>query len=106
MTRLIFLTALLIVVIPSLALGESMDDLVKNDSDGLYYKKFTYVPFTGEVNASLEHGRIENGKLEGPWICYYENSELWKKGDYKNGLEEGPWVFYDYDGHRSSYSGT
>ena len=39
MTRLIFLTALLIVMIPSLALAESMDDLVKNNSDGLRWSQ-------------------------------------------------------------------
>jgi hypothetical protein len=41
----------LVLLFPSLVLGDTVDwdDLVENPSDGLYYKKFTDVPFTGEV---------------------------------------------------------
>ena len=39
--------ALIILLFPTFALGETMKDLVV--MDGLYYKKFTDVPFTGKV---------------------------------------------------------
>ena len=91
------LTSVVFVVLlfPSLALGEevTLDDLVK--TDGLFYKKFTDVPFTGKITGS-EQGKIKNGKKEGPWVTYWTNGRVWVKGDYKNGEREGPWVFY-YD---------
>ena len=43
---------LLVLLFPALALGETMDDLVKRD--GLHYKKFTDVPFTGEVTGKKQ----------------------------------------------------
>ena len=70
-----------------------MDDLVERE--GIYYKKFTDVPFSGKVTGGGQ-GEIKNGKREGPWVSYFENGQLWDKGDYKNGKEEGPWVAY-YD---------
>mgnify|MGYP000844846537 CR=1 FL=1 len=69
------------------------DDLVQRD--GLHYKKFTDVPFTGKTTGQ-QQGKIKNGKREGHWVSYHENGQLWMKGDFKNGEEEGPWVFY-YD---------
>ena len=41
-----------------------MDDLVERD--GVHYKKFTQVPFTGEVTGK-EQGSFKNGKKEGFW---------------------------------------
>ena len=47
---------------PSWSENLTMDDLVeKND---LYYKKFTDVPFTGEVSGRLS-GKFKNGKKDG-----------------------------------------
>ena len=40
--------------------GTSMDDLVVRD--GLTYKKFTDVPFTGEIDEGLEQGDYKNGE--------------------------------------------
>ena len=82
---------------PSLALGEevTLDDLV--ETDGLFYKKSTDVPFTGKVTGQ-EQGTFKNGKKEGPWVDYWENGQLKMKGDYKNGKTEGPWVGYNEDG--------
>ena len=68
-----------------------MDHLVERD--GLYYKKFTDVPFTGEV-IGREQGKFKNGKKEGLWITYYSTGQLMMKGEYRNGREEGPWIFY------------
>ena len=76
-----------------------MDDLVKRD--GLYYKKFSDVPFTGEIEGSIQ-GRFKNGKKEGPWVSYWSNGQLDNKGDYKNGKREGPWVGYYENGQLRS----
>ena len=86
---------LIVLLFPSLASGETMDDLVERD--GLHYKKFTDVPFTDEVTGK-EQGIYKDGKKDGPWIKYWSNGQLRQKGDYKNGKREGTWVDYNYDG--------
>ena len=75
---------------PSWSEGISFDDLVERD--GLIYKKFTDVPFTGEVDEGLMQGSFKNGKVEGPWVRYYDNGQLAAKGGFKNSRKEGPWV--------------
>ena len=89
------LTSMVFVVLlfPSLALGEevTMDDLVERE--GIWYKKFTDVPFTGKTTGQKQ-GTFKNGKKEGPWIEYWTNGRLKYKGFYKNGKREGPWVGY------------
>ena len=81
-------------------------DLIQRD--GLFYKKFTDVPFTGETSQSsfkngkeIIHGKGEykNGKREGSWITYWSNGQLYYQGDYnKNGKREGSWVGYYSEG--------
>ncbi len=78
---------LMVLLFPALALGETMDDLVERD--GLYYKKFTDVPFTGNITGKTDQGTIRNGKEEGPWVYYHDNGQLWSKGTYKDGKEDG-----------------
>ena len=92
---------LLVFLFPTLALSEevTLDDLVERK--GLYYKKFTDVPFSGKVTGGGQ-GEIKNGKREGPWVSYFENGQLWDKGDYKNGEREGPWVSYFESGQLDS----
>lgn len=68
-----------------------MGDLVERD--GLYYKKFSDVPFTGEIEGRVQ-GRFKNGKEEGLWIEYWSKGQLFSKGEYKNGEREGPWISY------------
>ena len=87
---------LMVLLFPALALGETMDDLVYRD--GLYYKKFTVVPFTGNMTGKTEQGAFRNGKKEGPWVYYYSNGQLSSKGTYKDGKEDGRWVRYWSDG--------
>jgi len=91
------------------------DDLVERD--GLFYKKFTDVPFTGEEQKEFENGEKDdpqvsyhdngqllekgtrkNGKKDGPWVRYYKNGQLSFKGTYKEGKRDGPWVSYNKDG--------
>ena len=95
--------------------GVIYDDLVERE--GLLYKKFTDIPFTGKttgqtqetykdgvIDGSCEYyfasgqlgekGTYANGKKEGPWVSYHDNGQLAEKGDYEDGEEEGPWVKY------------
>ena len=78
------LTSLVLVVLlfPSLALGETMRDLVERD--GLHYKKFTDVPFSGKTTGKIQ-GTYKNGVLDGPSVSYYDNGQLSEKGTYKDG---------------------
>jgi antitoxin component YwqK of YwqJK toxin-antitoxin module len=100
---------------------ESVDfkDLVKRE--GIHYKKFSDVPFsgktTGKYQGSLRNGRrvglwtdyyksgkllakgtFEDDKPDGLWVIYYENGQLWEKGTYKDGWRDGSWVIYKEDG--------
>jgi len=95
MKRILAPILLVVLLFPSLALGGevTMDDLVWRESDGLYYKKFTDVPFDGEVTGQWQ-GSFRDGKEDGPWVIYYSNGLLEKKGTYKNGKRDGPWVIY------------
>ena len=68
-----------------------MDDLVKRND--LYYKKFTDVPFTGEVSG-LENGKFKNGKRNGKWLSYYETGQLSFKENYKDGELDGLFESY------------
>jgi hypothetical protein len=88
LTCLIFLS-------PNMVLSETMNDLVERD--GLYYKKFTEVPFTGKI-IGRSQGAIKNGKEDGAWVEYHKNGQLFYKGNSKNGKVEGAWVGYNEDG--------
>ena len=78
-----------------------MDDLVKRE--GTYYKKFSEVPFTGQVGG-IEQGSLRNGLREGYWVRYHENGQLKYKGSFKNGKAEGSSVAY-YEGGQLFYKG-
>ena len=52
---------------------DSYDDLVYRD--GIAYKKFSDVPFSGKVTGPF-NGSIKNGKREGVWVCYYGDGQL------------------------------
>ena len=90
---------LLVFLFPSLALSEEVvdyyDDLVQRE--GIFYKKFTDVPFTGKTTG-LTQGTFKNGKRDGPWVLYYDNGGFLEKGTYKNGGYDGPWVKYHDNG--------
>ena len=68
---------------PSLALGEEVtwDDLVR--TNGLMYKKFTEVPFTGKTTGQIQ-GSFKDGKKDGPWVEYRDNGRLQSKIFYKH----------------------
>ena len=92
---------LIFLFISTASLAESMDDLVERD--GLFYKKFSDVPFTGKIDEQTHKGSMKNGKFVGPWIGYHDNGQLSHKGSYnENGKQEGLWVYYWNDGKLSS----
>ena len=62
--------------------SETIKDLVERD--GLYYKKFTDTPFTGEISG-IENGKFKKGKREGKWVHYHKNGQLKLKQNYKFG---------------------
>ena len=104
MKRILASLVLAVLLLPALALGETMDDLVYRD--GLYFKKFTVVPFTGKITGEWQ-GAFRNGKREGPWVYYYDNGQLGTKGTLKDGKKDGPWVVYNQDGTvNKKYTGT
>ena len=89
---LTLLTCLLLLS-PNVVLSETIDDLVERN--GIHYKKFNEVPFSGEITG-LSKGSIKNGKKEGAWVGYWSNGQLMEKGNYKNGKTDGDWV-YNYE---------
>ena len=73
----------------------SRDDLVKRD--GLFYEKFTDMPFTGNVTGKKQ-GKIIEGKPEGEFLTYYESGQLKEKVIYKDGKKEGEGLWYYENG--------
>ena len=81
---------------------ERMENLVKRD--GRWFKKFTEIPFTGQIiehhdNGQLkEKGNYRNGEKEGAWSFHHDNGQLREKGNYRNSELEGEWITYYYNG--------
>ena len=73
----------------------SDDDLVTRE--GIYYQKFTDVPFNGKITGR-QQGSVKDGKREGSWVFYHESGQLGAKGAYKNGEMTGAWIWYQEDG--------
>jgi antitoxin component YwqK of YwqJK toxin-antitoxin module len=89
------LTILFISLLSSPSWSQTMDDLVRRE--GIFYQKFTNIPFTGKVTGK-DQGSFKNGKREGYWISYHENGQLWYEGKYKSGKQEGASVGYHDNG--------
>ena len=70
---------------PSWSETLAYEDLVERG--GLYYKKFTDTPFTGETSGT-GNGKFIKGKKEGKWVYYHKNGQLYTKGNYKDGKRE------------------
>ena len=89
------LTILFISLLSSPSWSVTIDDLVLRK--GLYYKKFTDVPFSGDIKGRISGGFI-NGKFDGLFVHYWENGQLQTKGIYKDGKKEEKWVYFFPDG--------
>ena len=81
MKKLFLVTFILFSLISLPSLSENLDDLVNRE--GLYYEKFSDVPFTGEIKGPYQ-GLIENGKKEGVWKVFSDRENLKKKYNFKN----------------------
>jgi len=82
------ITVLLITLLPSVGWSTPLDELVKRD--GLYYPKFSDVPFTGKVTGETQ-GYLKDGRREGSWVGYFKNGQLSYKGNRKTGDRVGVW---------------
>jgi antitoxin component YwqK of YwqJK toxin-antitoxin module len=89
------ITILFISLLSSHSWSVTFDDLVERD--GLYYEKFTDVPYNGKATGE-EQGSFKSGKREGAWVFYHENGQAWLEYNYKNGSKEGAWVSDNEDG--------
>lgn len=104
MKQLITLITILFISLlssPSWSETVSIDELVTNPSDGLVYRKFTSVPFTGSTTPTSDNpsgGSFKKGKKHGLWETFYENGLLQTKGNYKDGKPDGLWIRYREDG--------
>ena len=78
------LSILFISLLSSPSWSETLDDLVERD--GLYYPKFSEVPFTGKITGN-QQGSIKNGQREGAWVYYREDGTVSKPvtGTFKEG---------------------
>ena len=93
----------LIFLSPNVVMSETMDDLVKRG--GLFYKKFSEVPFTGKVTGK-EQGNYKNGKQEGDWVRYWDDGQLKRAINYKASKIDGLYETYHRNGRlmtRSNY---
>ena len=88
-------TILFISLLSSPSWSETMEDLVvRND---LWYKKFTDIPFTGEISGR-RNGKFKNGERNGLWEWYRYNGDLVNIGNYKDGRKDGIWQYYHRNG--------
>ena len=73
MRTLFIIPLVLMSLVSSLSWGETMDDLW--EMNGIYHKKHTEVPFTGEIEGKsrvdgvFSSGKFENGKMEASGIA-------------------------------------
>ena len=102
------ITVLFILLSSSVSLGNNfvcvytglicpeIDDFEKLiEVDGLLYKKFTEIPFTGHVTDGKLQGFVKDGKRDGAWVEFYNNGILRTKHNYKDGrMWDGLWEYY------------
>ena len=60
-------------------------------------RKFTNVPFTGEVSGQ-ENGKFQDGKVVGEFVRFYDSGQLDYRVNYKDGKRHGLSEYYYQDG--------
>jgi antitoxin component YwqK of YwqJK toxin-antitoxin module len=98
---IVLLTCLLILS-PTVVLGEKLTFGDLEERNGLFYEKSSNVPFSGKVSGVLKgerwtrfsQGEFNKGKKNGPWNEYYDPDHLAVKGSYKDGVKDGLWISY------------
>ena len=84
-------------LLTSVSWSEDIDSNDLVERDGLWYKKFTNEPFTGNSKGERQ-GKIIDGKEEGEWVAYFPNGQLFRKWNYQDGKPEGEWFRYHPNG--------
>ena len=108
LTSIILILFLSLLSSPSWSETLTIDDLLERND--LFYKKYTDVPFTGEVSG-MKNGKFKNGmkvgewltydiegQLNGEWLFYRENGQLKEKGNYKDDVRVGRNQWYYENG--------
>ena len=90
MKTLIKSALLLLLVTALIGCGSDVSSVDLVQREGIYYKKFSEVPFSGKLTGK-EKGLIKNGKKEGEWVNYNSEGTLNKEisGIYKDGERFG-----------------
>ena len=85
MIRILATSLLALCLTASGAFATSLVEFVERD--GIFYKKFTDVPFTGKVDEGAWRGALKNGKREGPWVGYNSDGTRYKvlSGAFRDG---------------------
>ena len=63
-------------LLPALAYGETVKYEYLVEREGIYYKKFTEVPFTGATTEQTQE-LFKDGKKDGAWVRYYDNGQTY-----------------------------
>jgi antitoxin component YwqK of YwqJK toxin-antitoxin module len=108
MKRILAPILLITLLFPSLAYGQSLDDLIGKGNrllcettgagcletidfhvlvknDGVYHKQFNQIPFTGNVTGVYQ-GYLKNGKKHGPWSDFWDGGRIANTRTYKDGI--------------------
>ena len=101
MYKLIFLIFFTTFSITGMSEKVKMNDLTERG--GLYFKKSSEIPFTGELEGRYQ-GKMVNGKREGLWLTYSPDGNLWFKKTYVNGIIDGISCMYHKNGQLRSKS--
>ena len=100
----LFLSLLSIVYLltASVVLGETIDRRRLVERNGLVYKSFSPVPYSGRVTG-LWLGEIVSGLKYGIWKTYWLNGSMASEGKYgQTGQKVGVWKYFNGEGHLSS----
>ena len=91
MKNLSLTLCLAIATIASPSFSETIDDFVERN--GKYYLKFTDEGFSGKVEGKVQE-ILNDGVWDGKYIEYWDNGQLFQKGNYKDGKKDGLWKYY------------
>jgi len=81
--QLIILTLL---IFPISSWAVTLDELVTRD--GIHFKKFSDLPYTGEVTGTYQ-GQFLDGKRHGRWLIYFQSGQLLFEINYDRGMRDG-----------------
>lgn len=95
MNKILIISVMFCFISISQSLSQTFEDLYYKN--GLYYKKFTDVPFNGTTKG-LEQIPFKDGKVDGFVKTYFKNGKLKSKTLYKNGRRNGLHVRYHENG--------